>query len=129
MAFSSDGNTAIVGANRDDVAGNADQGTATVFTRVGVVWTQQQQLTATGGAAGDEFGISVALSSDGNTAIVGANRDDVAGNADQGTATVFTRVGGVWTQQQQLTATGGAAGDEFGISVALSSDGNTAIVG
>ncbi|RLS33683.1 MAG: hypothetical protein DWH80_00040 [Planctomycetota bacterium] len=129
VALSSDGNTAIVGAYVDDVGGNANQGSATIFTRSGGVWTQQQQLTATGGAANDNFGSSVALSSDGNTAIVGAYVDDVGGNVNQGSATIFTRSGGVWTQQQQVTDAGGAANDKFGSSVALSSDGNTAIVG
>ncbi len=129
VALSADGNTALVGANLHDIGANIDQGSANVFTRSGTVWTQQQQLTATGGAAGDEFGISVALSSDGNTAIVGANLDDVGTKTNQGSATVFTRSGTVWTQQQQLVATGGVLGDQFGASVALSGDGNTAIVG
>ncbi len=119
------GDTAIVGARLDNVGANADQGSAYVFTRSGTTWTQQAQLTATGGAAGDEFGISVALS--GDTAIVGAYRDDVGVNADQGSAYVFTRSGTTWTQQAQLIATGGAAGDQLGVAVAHS--GDTAIVG
>jgi autotransporter-associated beta strand protein len=126
VALSSDGNTAIVGAINVDIGMNTDQGVATVFTRVNGVWTEQQELTATGGAKLDRFGYSVALSSDGDTAIIGAADDDVGTTLNQGTATVFVRTAGIWTQQQQLTATGAAS---FGISVALSSDGNTAIVG
>ena len=129
VALSIDGSTAIVGAYRDDVGGNTDQGSAIVFTRSGNLWTQQGQLTAIGGAASDEFGVSVAISADGNTAIVGAALDDVGGNGNQGTATLFTRSAGVWAPQQQLIATGGAANDQFGFSVSLSADGNTAIVG
>ena len=125
VALSSDGNTAIVGAYGD----NSDQGSATIYTRSGTTWSQQQTITQTGGAATDWFGVSVALSSDGNTAIVGARGDDVGGSANQGSATVFTRSGTTWTQQQTITQTGGAANDQFGGSVALSSDGNTAIVG
>ena len=71
-------------------------------------------------------GCSVALSADGNTAIVGGPND----NSGIGAAWVFTRSGGVWTQQGiKLVGTGaiGAAGQ--GNSVALSADGNTAIVG
>ncbi len=128
VALSSDGNTAIVGAYGDD-GSFVDQGTATVFTRSGTTWTQQQTITQPGGAGSDLFGISVALSSDGNTAIVGAYWDNVGSIVDQGSATVFTRSGTTWTQQQTITQTGGAANDYFGISVALSSDGNTAIVG
>ncbi len=119
------GDTAIVGANFDTVSANADQGSAYVFVRSGIVWTQEAQITATGGTANDQFGNSVAIS--GNTVIVGANTDDVGINANQGSAYIFTRSGIVWTQQQQLNATGGAVGDNFGYSVALS--GDTAIIG
>ena len=92
------GDTALVGAYRHDVGANADQGAAYVFTRVGAVWTQQQQLTATDGAAGDFFGDSVALS--GNTALVGADAHDIGTNVNQGAAYVFSRTGGIWTAQQ-----------------------------
>ena len=119
------GDTALVGAYWDDVGANSDQGSAYVFTRSGTTWSEQQQLTASGGAAGDEFGYSVALS--GDTALLGAPRDDIGANTYQGSAYVFTRSGTTWTEQAQLTATGGAAGDLFGYSVALS--GETALVG
>jgi hypothetical protein len=119
------GDTAIVGALFDDVGANGNQGSAYVFTRTGTTWNQQAQLTATGGAANDNFGVSVGIS--GDTAIVGAYLGDAGTNADQGSAYIFTRTGATWTQQAQLTATGGAAGDQFGSSVAIS--GDTAIVG
>ncbi len=127
VALSSDGNTAIVGAYKD----NSTQGSATIFTRSGGVWTQQQTITQSDGAGDDYFGSSVALSSDGNTAIVGASEDDVGVGVgvDQGSATIFTRSGGVWSQQGTITQSDGAGSDWFGNSVALSSDGNTAIVG
>ena len=115
---SSDGNTAIVGAYYDDVGSNLDQGSATIFTRSGTTWTQEQTITQTGGAAFDFFGYSVALSSDGNTALVGAALDTVGANNDQGSATIFTRSAGSWTQQQTITQSTGAANDYFGTSVA-----------
>jgi FG-GAP repeat len=119
------GETALVGANQDDVGANLDQGSAYVFTRSGTIWTLQQQLLAIDGAANDRFGWGVALS--GETALVGANHRDVGTNADQGAAYVFTRSGTAWTQQPPLTASDGAAGDRFGYAVALA--GETAIVG
>ncbi|MEI7659074.1 MAG: FG-GAP repeat protein, partial [Phycisphaerae bacterium] len=119
------GDTAIVGAYADDVGANTDQGSAYVFMRTGLTWTQQAQLNATGGGANDLFGVSVAIS--GDTAIVGASADDVGANANQGSAYAFMRTGSTWTQQAQLNATGGAANDNFGISVAISAD--TVIVG
>jgi FG-GAP repeat/Putative Ig domain len=120
-----DGDTALVGASGDDISAAADRGSAYVFTRVGTVWSQQQKLTAGDGAADDEFGRAVAL--DGDTALVGASGDDVSGAADRGSAYVFTRAGAVWSQQQKLTASDGAAGDFFGYAVSLS--GETALVG
>ncbi|MGD0947355.1 MAG: hypothetical protein ABSA52_07980 [Candidatus Binatia bacterium] len=129
-ALSSDGNTALIGACSKTVSGNDLQGAAYVFVRSGTTWTQQAELTAIDGAAGDEFGISTALSSDGNTALVGADSKTVSGNdLQQGAAYVFVRSGTTWTQQAELTASDGATYDSFGASTALSSDGNTALIG
>jgi hypothetical protein len=119
------GDTAVIGALSDDNDVNGvDSGSAYVFIRSGTNWGQQAKLTATDGAAGDEFGYSVALS--GDTAVIGAARDDDEGN-DSGSAYVFTRAGTNWSQQAKLTAADGAAGDVFSISVALS--GNTVVIG
>ncbi len=114
------GETAIVGANLDDIGANSDQGSAYIFVRSGTFWTQQQKLTASDGAGFDNFGNSVSIN--GDTAIVGAFGDDVGVNGSQGSAYVFVRNGAVWTQQQKLTAIGGNAGDDFGTGVAISGD-------
>jgi hypothetical protein len=73
------------------------------------------------------FGVSVALSADGNTALIGGVRN----GAGVGAAWVFARSGAVWAQQAMLTATAPEeiGKGEFGVSVALSADGNTALVG
>ncbi|MBD8526798.1 FG-GAP repeat protein [Pseudomarimonas arenosa] len=118
------GDTALVGAYLDQIGANASQGSAYVFVRESNAWEQQQKLVSADGAAGDRFGIAVAM--DGDTALVGANRDDVVG-VDQGSAYVFTRSGSAWTQQAKLTAPDGATDDRFGISVAL--NGDTALAG
>lgn len=80
--------------------------------------------------ASDYFGGSVALSADGNTALIGADVTTVSGNSTEGMAYVFTRVSGVWssTPTQSFTDPVGAANDHFGESVALSQDGNTALI-
>jgi hypothetical protein len=119
------GDTAVVGAWRDDHVGATDAGSAYVFVRTGGVWIQQAKLTASDAAANDEFGHSVAVS--GETAVIGARGNDHSGKADAGSAYVFVRTGGVWTQQAKLTALGAAAGDLFGDSVAVS--GETAVIG
>ena len=73
-----------------------------------------------------EQGYSVSLSADGNTAIVGGDHD----NGGAGAAWVYTRSGGVWSQQgAKLVGTGAVGAAEQGVSVSLSGDGNTAIVG
>jgi uncharacterized delta-60 repeat protein len=85
----------------------------------------QTKIVASDGAAGDQFGARVAIS--GDIAVVGANRDDVDGKVDQGSAYVFVRNGANWDQQARLTASDGLAGDQFGSAVDIS--GNTVVVG
>ncbi|MEX0785839.1 MAG: FG-GAP repeat protein [Dehalococcoidia bacterium] len=123
FSVSLSGDTALVSALLDDDNG-ADSGSAYVFQRSGGVWSEQAKVTASDGAAGDEFGYEVSLS--GNTALVGAAEDDDNGD-DSGSAYVFLRSGGVWSEQAKLTASDGAAGDEFGYAVSVS--GDTALVG
>ncbi len=129
VALSADGNTALVGAYADSLGDQGSIGMAYVFTRSGSVWIQQAQLTAADPSLYDGFGVSVALSADGNTALVGAFADDVAGLEDQGSAYIFVRSGETWNQQAHLIASDGAADDSFGERVALSADGNVALVG
>jgi hypothetical protein len=106
------GDTAVIGACYDDNAGGIDAGSAYVFVLLGGVWTQQTKLIASDAAAYDRFGVSVAVS--GDTAVIGAFHDDNAGGTDAGSAYVFVRSGGVWTQQAELTASDAAAGDNLG---------------
>ncbi len=115
------GETALVGAHGDD-RGSA-VGAAYVFERVGGAWIQTAKLLASDGAAGDFFGVSVSLS--GDAAIVGASRDDDRG-ADSGSAYIFEKVGGVWTQIAKLLDSDGQFYDWFGGSVFL--NGHSAIV-
>jgi hypothetical protein len=102
IALSADGNTAIVGGPLDGSSGTT--GAAWFFTRSGGVWTQQgTKLVGTGAIGSASQGQSVALSADGNTAIVGGYLD----NSSAGAVWVFTRSGGVWTQQgNKLVGTG-----------------------
>jgi hypothetical protein len=108
-----------------------------MFTRSGGVWTQQgNKLVGTGAVGSACQGMSVALSADGNTAIVGGPGDNPwdrsvpFGLGAAGAAWVFTRTGSVWTQQgNKLVSTGAVGSARQGMSVALSADGNIAIVG
>ena len=114
------GDTVVVGAEGDAIGAGARQGSAQVFTRSGGVWTPQQTLAASDGAAGDDFGFSVAIS--GDAIMVGAPFDAIGANAKQGSAYVFSRSGAVWTQQRKLFSDDGATDDNFGRSVAISGD-------
>ncbi len=123
VAISSDGNTIMIGGPQD----NNSAGAVWVFSRSGGVWTQHgTKLVGTGSQYGAGQGNSVAISSDGNTAIEGGVFDETF----TGATWVFTRSGNVWTQQgPKLVGTGFLQSPYQGSSVAISSDGNTAIVG
>ncbi len=124
VAISADGNTIIVGGYTDD----ANVGAAWVFTRSNGVWTQQGLKLVGSEAQGVDYqGIRVGLSTDGNTAIVGGDGDDNG----VGAAWIFTRSGGTWSQQGPKLVARDFVGamPQQGFSVALSGDGNTAIVG
>jgi hypothetical protein len=86
---------------------------------------QGSKLTPSDGAGSGKFGWSVAFSANGNTALVGAPAE----NGNAGSAWVFVRSGGIWTQQARLPADGESGAGQFGWSVALSASGDTALVG
>ncbi|MBX3585478.1 MAG: hypothetical protein KF796_02450 [Ramlibacter sp.] len=151
LALSADGNTLAVAAVREDSAatgidgnqasnGATDAGAVYVFARSGATWTQQAYVKASNAEAQDWFGLSLALSGDGNTLAVGASQESsnataIGGNqADNsafyaGAVYVFSRSGVTWTQQAYVKASNTASLDQFGTSVALGSDGNTLAVG
>jgi len=123
VALSGDGSTALVGGSHD----NGLLGATWVFTRSGNVWSQQgPKLVATGAAPGALQGQSVALSGDGNAALIGGP----GGSAIPDAAWEFTRSAGSWSQNgAALVGTGASGAPQQGFSVALSSDGETALVG
>jgi hypothetical protein len=129
VAVSSNGNTALIGAYREDDSSTTDSGAAYVFTRTDSTWTQQAKLLAADKADSDRFGSSIAVSSDGNTTLIGAYQEEDSGTTYNGAAYVFTRAGNTWTQQAKLLAADKANANQFGYSVAVSGDGNTALIG
>ena len=152
ISLSGDGNTLAVGALKEEsnatgIGGDDDNNLATdsgavyVFSRSGTTWTQQAYVKASNTQASDGFGISVSLSSDGNTLAVGADSEDSNstvinvlgtddGAADQsGAAYVFSRSGNTWTEQAYVKASNTGENDYFGRNISLSGDGNTLAVG
>src|SRR6185503_13574131 len=100
-----------------------EAGAAYVFVRTGTNWIQQAYVKASNTAAGDEFGIAVAIS--GDTVVVGAPGEDsnatgVNGNQannstpSSGAAYVFVRDGTNWSQQAYLKPSYTGSGDSFG---------------
>jgi hypothetical protein len=136
------GDSIVVGANGEDSSTTGvnsapndsapDAGAAYVFTRSAGVWLLEAYLKASNTEGSDSFGRSVAIS--GDTGVVGAYLEDSSttgvnslpidldSSADSGAAYIFTRSGGVWSQQAYLKPFNTGCDDEFGTSVAVSGD-------
>jgi drug/metabolite transporter superfamily protein YnfA len=126
--------TGINGNQADNSARRS--GAVYVFTRTGGVWSQQAYMKASNTERsnpelGDVFGVSIALAGDTlavgayledstATGINGNQTDNSAGNS--GAVYVFTRTGGVWSQQAYLKASNTETDDQFGWGVALAGD-------
>lgn len=119
------GDTLVVGAYGDEVNGQTSRGSAYAYVLNNGTWQQQAKFVASDGEAGDDFGISVGVTT--NLAIMGAPNDKIVNNESWGSAYIFVRSGTAWGSQYKLVASDGALGDSFGDSVALS--GGTAIIG
>ncbi len=119
-------NTIVIGAPY-----KAGQGSAYVFIKPTAGWTtmtETARLNASDAGASDQFGSSVALS--GDTVVVGARLDTVAGHVYRGSAYVFVKPASGWTnatQTQKLTASDGVINGAFGTAVDISN--NTIVVG
>lgn len=124
IALSADGNTLLTGGPYD----NSSIGAAWIFTCTAGVWTQQGgKLVSTDyqNVGGVEQGEAVALSADGNTAVVASPTDNGGGGC-----WVYTREGTTWAQVgTKLNGTGNTGGARQGSSIALSADGSTFILG
>jgi hypothetical protein len=114
------GNYAVVGARNDN-----GQGSANVFRYNGVAWVLLQKIIDATGATGDGFGHSVSISA--NYVIVGATGDDVNGNTDAGSASIYQFNGASYVLMLKLTDNSPNPNETFGNSVSLSS--NVAAVG
>lgn len=119
------GDYAVVGAHKEDGVGGTDRGAAYVFDRNSGgpdAWGEAVILTASDAEDGDEFGCSVSIG--GDFVAVGADHKDGVGT-DTGAAYVFDRNQDgtdAWGEAVILTASDAEANDQFGWSVAISSD-------
>lgn len=128
LALSADGTTAIVGAVGDVTTGD-DTGQAFLFEWDGEAWNQVTEITPDEQDAPGLLGFSVALSTDGSTALVGVPAGARESGPPPGTVYVLTNDGGEWTRETKLTSAQQRPGERFGLSAALSADGTTALIG
>ncbi len=133
VSLSADGNTLAVGSANEDSGDAAnpsdnsapDSGAVYIYRRGANGWQFQQYLKADTIALGDFFGAAVSLSADGDTLAVSAPGD----SGVRGAVYVFNDNGSGWQQSAKITASNANAGDNFGVSLALSNDGMTLVVG
>lgn len=131
--INSDGTTVIVGAPQEDSEGT-NAGAAYVFIRGSgsPLWTQQAKLVGDdiSLSSSASFSDSLAISSSGNMAVIGAwTESDAGATSNAGAAYVFYRDGTVWNQLQKLQSSNKTATYYFGYSVDISSDASTIVVG
>ena len=117
--ISSDGSIVAIGAPNKDANGT-NSGHVGIYQNISGTWTLIGSID--GATAGDKFGAQLSLSSDGSVVAIGAPNNDVNGT-DAGHVRVYKNNGGTWTQIG-TDMYGAAAGDKFGISVSISSDGS-----
>ena len=117
-----DGNTVIVGAlESGDGSIYDDTGSAYVWTRSGSTWSHEDKLKPT--LNDDAFGYDVAISGNGNTAVITSPEEDTFGKA-----WVYTRSGSVWTEATSLSPNT-EANAQYGQSVAIDGLGQRIVVG
>ena len=110
-----------------------------MYTRSDIYWSQRAYIKASNSQKGDYFGATVALNYNGTLLAVGARLEDSMATGinrvpddntalDSGAVYLYARNGGAWLQQAYIKASNTEAFDEFGVALALSSDGHTLAV-
>lgn len=115
---SSDGATALASAIGQVVY---------VFVRTSAGWTQQARLSSSRIATGDQFGAALALSRDGNIAIIGAPGRNDGGLKSSGAVHVFRRTGNLWREDDLIPAPKMENGS-LGRYVSISGDGSVVTI-
>lgn len=148
--ISLDGSTVAVGAAEEyssAIGINGDQsdnsapgaGAIYVFVRSGTMWSQEVYIKASNSQSSDRFGRNMKLSSDGLTIVSGAYLEDSSATGENGDETdnsnsasgatyIFQKLLGSWTQRSYIKATNTDTGDNFGVILAVNSDGSVVVV-
>jgi len=125
VSLSADGKILAIGAISNDGNGS-NSGHVRIYECFSGVWSQVG-ADINGESSGDEFGVSVSLSSDGGTVAIGSRYNDGNGN-DSGHVRVYENVSGVWTQIG-VDIDGETIVNFSGYSLSLSSDGGIVAIG
>ena len=121
-ATSSNGAVTAVGSPEHNSAG-----AVYVFnTRTGKKFSQTAELTPSKPQADEQFGMTVAMSGNGQTLVASAPGAAGPGVSDAGALFVFTEKAGKWTQITKLAVAGTS---ELGESLAISANGSTIVAG
>ncbi len=115
VSVSADDGRIAVGC-RGDGGSSVNRGAVYLFDWDGSAWQRGAELVASDAANGDFLGESMGMS--GNTIVAGAYLK----NSSTGAAYVFRKQGDGWIQEAKLTASDGAAGDEYSVEIAISGD-------
>jgi hypothetical protein len=129
VKLSNNSNVLFVGAPLRDGSSLTNAGKVYIYTRSGTTWTYSTSIVSSDLSSNDWFGWSLDLSSDGTTLVVGAPGESIAVNPfSNGAVYIFTGSGTSWTQQGgKLNASDPGSGDNLGLTVAVSSNGNTVL--
>ena len=106
-------------------------GAAYILVKNGSTWSVQQKIHGNNTGMGDQFGFDVAISADGNTAVVGApgeDNDNAAPN-NTGALYVFTRTGTTWTEDDMIHGSTPYQNQDLGKNIDISDDGSAVTAG
>ncbi|MBT4307166.1 MAG: hypothetical protein HOD48_01885, partial [Candidatus Marinimicrobia bacterium] len=125
VSLDSDGDRVAIGAEEND-GGGSNAGHARVYEYSGGSWSQLG-ADIDGESAGDLFGNAVSIDSLGSHVAIGAEEND-GGGSNAGHARVYEYSSGSWSQLG-ADIDGESAGDLFGGSVSIDSDGSHVAIG
>lgn len=120
VSMSADGFTLAIGSSSADDSNTADLSSVTVFKRTGSTWAVEGNLLKSSSSSTAEyFGHSVSVSFDGDTVLAGVWEGDTVSSTESGSAYVFRRSSGSWSQVQRIVSSDTDLAPYFGYAVAV----------
>ena len=117
-AVALEGEYALIGSPKNTFILD-EPGSVYFFKHDGMLWAEEQILTASDGTADDRFGGAIAIS--GDVAVIGASGAE-GNSANSGAAYVFRYDGVSWVEEQKLFSENGSDADFYGGAVAIHDD-------